>query len=221
MSVLVIRRKQCRIHSTRDVHEQPGRERPLRPRLEPVAGPRRGVAHAPAAVLERISRPAKNAGRRWRRTTRRMRSTCCDRGSSPSEARTSNVVIVPALRRKLDVRMSEKHALGVPRVVPRSAVAATPSRRKNRPRSSSRVLPATARRYLRHREAIFRPNRPLPGGGQSVGSPREKRSSSHARATASRICQRSLTALHASPTLAVWKCTLHRSGSRFRRTPTA
>ena len=49
-SARLIRWEQCRAHSRADVHPQPGR--PMGPRLGPVAAPRRGVAHAPAAVLE-------------------------------------------------------------------------------------------------------------------------------------------------------------------------
>lgn len=102
---------------------QPGRERPLGPRLGPAASSRRGVVHAPAAVLEPNSAPAKNAGQHSRRLTPRPRLTRCTRDSSPTDIESQILSPYRSLRADPSVRMSDKRAPGVPRGVPRSAVS--------------------------------------------------------------------------------------------------
>lgn len=140
-SVRVIHREQSRAHPRAHQHPQPGRERPVGPRLEPPAGPRRGVA--PAAVLEPNSPPAKNASRRRRRNTGRSRSTRCNRDSSPTEVNNRTLPARPPFRADRSPQMREKHALGVPRVVPRSAASPVEERALA---VLPRVLPATAHR---------------------------------------------------------------------------
>jgi len=74
----------------------------------------------------------------------------------------------------------------VPRDVPRSAAAATPSRGRMRPRSSSPCSSSHSATLRAASRVDSRLNPPLPGGDESKGSPREKRSVSHARSDRAR-----------------------------------